>query len=159
VGDAGETGDERPRDVARLIEEGAWQAAIDAVIAHLEIDTSQVKGNVEYDPALAEEGATSRDGRVRIGGAAFRSAAWLASTIAHEVEVHVNRQAMAGRWYTDSEGAALQEIEAYDYELEHAAHFGLSVSEVVELRRRRLFYYQWLSPGCQAKADAGDYTM
>jgi hypothetical protein len=148
----------RPADVARLIEEGAWQAAIDAAIANHEIDTSHVKGSVAYDPTLAEEGATSHDGRVRIGRAAFRSAAWLASTIAHEVEVHVNRQAMPGRWYTDSEGAALQEVEAYDYEIQHAAHFDLSAHEVVELRRRRLFYYQWLSPGNQAKADAGDYT-
>jgi hypothetical protein len=95
---------------------------------------------------------------VRIGRAAFRSAAWLASTIAHEVEVHVNRQAMAGQWYTDPEGAALQEVEAYDYEIQNAARFGLSTAEVAELRERRRFYYQWLSAAYQAKADVGDYT-
>lgn len=148
----------RPTDVASLIQEGAWQAAIDAATANHEIDTSRVKGGVVYDATLAEEGATARDGRVRIGSAAFRSAAWLASTIAHEVEVHLNRQAMTGRGYTVSEGTALQEVEAYDYEIQQAAHFGLSASEVIELRRRRMFYYQWLSPDNQAKADAGDYT-
>jgi len=113
---------------------------------------------VTYDSALAEEGVTSRDRRVRIGKAAFRSAAWLASTIAHEVEVHVNRQAVAGQWYTDPEGAALQEVEAYDYEIRNPVRFGLSPAEVGELRERRQFYYQWLSAAYQTKADAGDYT-
>jgi hypothetical protein len=148
----------RTADVARLIEAGHWQAAIDAAIANHQILTSFVNGRVTYDASLADEGVTSRDKRVRIGRAAFRSAAWLASTIAHEVEVHVNRQATAGQWYTDPEGAALQEVEAYDYEIGNAARFGLSPEEAAELRERRRFYYQWLSAAYQTKADVSDYT-
>jgi hypothetical protein len=145
-------------DIAALIAARQFQAAIDAAIAEYQIDISFVDGNVLYDPTLAEEGVTSGDRQVHIGSAAFRSVAWLASTIAHEAEVHVNRQAMAGRWYTDPEGTALQEVEAYDYEIQFAVRFGLSPPEVLELRERRRFHYEWLSAAYRAKADAGDYT-
>jgi hypothetical protein len=37
-------------------------------------------------------------------------------------------------------------------------YFGLSPEEIVELRERRRFYYQWLSAAYQTKADASDYT-
>lgn len=145
-------------DIVALIAAIRWQAAIDAAISEYQIDISFVNGDVLYDPTLAAGGVTSRDMQVHVGSAAFRSVAWLASTIALEAEVHVNRQAMAGRWYTDPEGTALQEVEAYDYEIQNAARFGLSAAEVVELQARRRVHYEWLSAGYQGKADAGDYT-
>lgn len=54
--------------------------------------------------------------RVTIGDAAFASAAWLASSIAHEVEVHVDRKVR--KRHTGRFGvvqlALLDEVEAYD---------------------------------------------
>jgi hypothetical protein len=114
---------------------------------------------VLYSSALREEGYITRNRQVRIGSRAFRSAGWLASTIAHEVEVHVNIHAITGRWYTDPEGSALQEVEAYDYEIQNAQRFGLSSAEVTELRNRRVEHYNNLPHDYQAKADTGIYTL
>ena len=105
------------------------------------------------------EGAThvDQDGtiRVEIGDEAFASAGRLGSAIAHEVEVHVKRHLAQGIYYppTDEQGSLLQEVEAYDYELESKDRFGLSTEELHLLAQRRASCYQRLHWQNRKRAD------
>ena len=94
-----------------------------------------------------------------IGDEAFASAARLGSTIAHEVEVHVNRQIAKGISYpsTDEQGTLIQEVEAYDYELAGTDRFGLSADELKLLKQRRASYYRKLQWENRKRADVALY--
>lgn len=120
------------------------QAAIQRAVATYGIDVGRVPDGVNYSSAGAmrgRDGATyvDRDGtvRVQIGDTAFRSAAWLGSSIAHEVEVHVNRQLAASPPDARAGEMVGDEIEAYDFEIASAARFGLNDQELSEVRERR----------------------
>jgi len=142
------------------------QAAIQHAIVAYAIDTRSVPTGVHYSPhgSMRErEGATlvDRDGtlRVEIGDPAFRSAGWLGSTIAHEVEVHVNRQVARGGHTSasDDESVSIEEIQAYDFELASGARFGLEPDELDVLRHRRMALYRTLQYENRRRVDSGVY--
>jgi hypothetical protein len=68
---------------------------------------------------------------IRFGPSAFSSPGWLASSIAHE-NVHL-QQLLDGHMYYDDPGTALNELEAYNWELGHASEMGLTTSEVEKI--------------------------
>lgn len=81
------------------------------------------------------------------------------SKLGHEIEVHFQMQAQAGNWWTDVQGTAIQEVQAYDYELSNAARFGLSTSEINLLRNTyRPQYYNQLNAANRARAAAGNFS-
>lgn len=134
------------------------QAAIEEALRHYEINYVGVQ-SVSYDPSLDAHGSTSRNGVVRIGPGAFDySPGWLGSTLAHEIEVHFRLQAQRGRWWTDPQGFALQEVQAYDYDLSNAARFSLSTSEIRVLKETRAFYFNQLNPANRVRAELGNFT-
>jgi hypothetical protein len=85
--------------------------------------------------------------------------AWLGSSIGHEVEIHVNEQAMKGRWYTGPQGTALQEVQAYDYEISNAKRYGTSPADLADLKKRRSDNYSQLNAYYKTQADAKNYVM
>jgi uncharacterized Zn-binding protein involved in type VI secretion len=141
-----------------LINKGKKQEAIEQAVKHYGVDISQAK-TVTYDPTVKGEAVTSNDGRVRVGDKAFASPGWLGSSIAHETEVHVNEQAKKGKWYTGKQGTAIQEVQAYDHEIANARKYGLTDSEVNDLKKRRKRDYDELDPEYQKRADKGNYDM
>jgi len=122
------------------------QSAIARAIALYRIAAPRVHARVAYSASgdmRDRDSATyvDHDGsiRVEIGEGAFASAGRLGSTIAHEVEVHLNRHLGRGVYYPpiDERTALIQELEAYDYELANRDRFGLAASELQLLQRRR----------------------
>ncbi len=146
------------KEIQKLIDANKYQKAINKTIEYYEIDVSNVKGKVTYDSSLA--GAeTSSDGSVELGSGHITSPGWLASSIAHETEVHVNEQAEEGNWYTDEpDGINIQECEAYDYEIANKDRFGLTDDEVKSLEKTRKAYYDGMSQEYKDQADKGIYT-
>jgi hypothetical protein len=143
------------------------QSAINRAIAAYGIDVRNVPFGVAYSPhggMRDREGATYVDGdgtiRVEIGDEAFASAARLGSTIAHEVEVHVNRQVVNGIFFAsaDEQGWLIQEVEAYDYELASKERFGLSADEIRLVKLRRASCYRRLQWENRRRADAALYV-
>ncbi len=149
--------DPRLKPVQDKIDAGDKQGAIEEAIKQYGIDLKNVKGTPQYDSSTSGEGATSQDGSVSIGDDAFSSPGWLASSVGHEA-LHAT-QAKEGRWYTDDEGTALNEVECYDWEIAHAKQNGLSASEVSELQSRRQAHYDQLSDTVKKRVDKGDYTL
>jgi hypothetical protein len=152
---AGKT-DPRADAVKKFIDAGDKQGAIDESIKQYGIDVSQVNGKPTYNSATAGEGATSPSRNVSIGDAAFSSPGWLASSVGHEA-LHA-RQSTEGRWYTDPQGDAMNEIECYDWEISHAPSNGLTAAEVKELTKRRTNYYSTLNATNKKQIDSGVYT-
>lgn len=148
--------DPRVAPVQQKINSGDKQAAIDEAIKQYNIDTSAAK-SIKYDPTVSGEGETDKDGNVRIGDAAFKSPAWLASTVGHE-SVHA-QQTKNGHWNDSGQGQNMNEVEAYDYEVKHAEENGLSHGEQVTVERRRAQHYNRLTPENKARADAGNFTV
>lgn len=146
------------KEIQDLIKQGKKQEAIDKAIKYYKIDTSKTK-SVTYDPKNKGEAVTSKDGTVKIGDKAFSSPNWLGSSIGHEVEIHVNEQAKKGNWYTGTQGTALQEVQAYDYEIANAKRYGTSKKDIADLKARRAAYYSELNSDYKARADAKNYLM
>jgi hypothetical protein len=146
------------KEIQDLIDQGKKQEAIDKAIKYYGIDTSKTK-SVTYDPNNSGEAVTSPDGTVKVGDKAFSSPGWLGSSIGHEVEIHVNEQAMKGRWYTGPQGTALQEVQAYDYEISNAKRYGTTATDLADLQKRRTDYYNQLNSDYQGRADAHNYVM
>jgi hypothetical protein len=136
------------------------EEAIEAAVKAFKIDTRKTKSLV-YDKTVKGEAAAKADGSVRVGDDAFRNAAWLGSSIGHEVETHVNGQAMEGKWYTGPQGTAIQEVQAYDYEIANKKRYGTSNEDVKDLEKRRQAYYESLSEENRKKVDGRppDYTL
>ncbi len=149
--------DPRLKPVQDKIDAGDKQGAIEEAIKQYGIDLKNVKGTPKYDSSTSGEGATSKDGSVSIGDDAFSSPGWLASSVGHEA-LHAT-QAKEGRWYTDDEGTALNEVECYDWEIAHAKENGLSASEVTDLQSRRQSHYDQLTDTVKKRVDKGDYTL
>jgi len=147
----------RKRAVARL----RTQAMTLAIEAY-RIDTSglsKLGGRLAYvvTDTTGREGGADDGHDIRLTAAAFRSAAWLGSTLAHESEVHMNRHFLAGKVHVSEEATAMQEIEAYDHELANAARFGLSEDEVKEIKGRRRAHYRHLGSENRQRIDDGKY--
>jgi RHS repeat-associated protein len=123
------------------------------------IDTSGVN-SIIYKPNFPDDAASTKRGLIVLGPSAFRSLGYLGSTLAHEIEVHIHLQLQMGLWWTDRQGVALQEVQAYDRQLSPAqiARFGLSPSETSVLQGYRATNYNILSPANQARANAGDFS-
>jgi hypothetical protein len=143
------------------------QQAIKMTINHYHIGTAHyINGTPSYDPLLDETwgngtaGNTNPDRTVQIGPSAFSSPGMLAATIAHE-GMH-SLQIKEGRDYSKDDllGSAMNETEAYDYEIATADKYGLTASEVKEVESRRDFRYKnYISGGdYQQRVDTGIYT-
>ena len=149
----------RPPNAAELqaIDEamaaGDHQGAIDVALRAC----GGLTGGTRWNPALDQEADLDGETRaVTVGPAAFvdastgarRSAGWLASTIAHEA-IHL-RQLLAvhpadgGDNYSrlDTGGDAVNEIEAYDWEIRNADRLQLPPHERAELVGRRQEHWE-----------------
>lgn len=149
---------EAVREVEELSATGRKMDAIYKALDVYGIDASHVT-ELTYVPELGAAAEMFTDGRVRVGDGAFKSAAWLGSTLAHEIEVHLNGQFLAGRWYTGPMGSNVHHVEAYDHEIANATRFGLSKEELASLTRRRNAHYLRLDSDYRARVDAGIYDM
>ena len=148
--------DPRLAPVQALIDKGDKDGAIAEAAKQYKIDISNANGTPKYNANTAGEGATTKDRKVSIGDAAFSSPGWLASSVGHEM---VHTQQAADRWYTDPQGTAINEIEAYDWEIKHAPDNGLSDAEVAELKKRRTNYYNDLNADNKKIVDGGSYKL
>jgi hypothetical protein len=63
------------------------------------------------------------------------------------------------RWYTGTVGTALNEVEAYDWELKNTKETGVSVAEIKDLQDRRKAHYDALPKNIKDRVDKGDYTL
>lgn len=133
------------------------QFAVDEAIKQYGIDVSAVNGKVAYNADTDGEGLTLKDGTVTIGDDAFTTPGWLASSIGHEA-LHAE-QIRDGRFNDTSQGVAMNEVEAYDWEIRNADRFGLSEAEKATINRRRDTKYGRLSDDNKARADQGNYTV
>lgn len=92
-------------------------------------------GVPEYDSNLDGEGSCQRKkgGKVRIGKGAFTSAAWLYSSLKHEM-VH------SMQWQDEDAARAMgskgREKEAYQREIDNAGNTGISEAEKKDLEKR-----------------------
>jgi len=133
------------------------QFAVDEAIKQYGIDVSAVNGKVAYSADTDGEGLTLAAGTVTIGDDAFTTPGWLASSIGHEA-LHAE-QIRAGRFNDTPQGVAMNEVEAYDWEIRNADRFGLSDTDRATINRRRDTKYGRLNADNQARADAGNYTV
>ncbi len=147
----------RQAAIQKFIDAGDRQGAVDESIKQYGIDVSAVKGKVTYDSNTSGEGETSKDGTVTIGDDAFTSPQWLASSIGHEA-LHA-QQARDGRWNDTKQGVAMNETEAYDWEIRNADRNGLNDADKATLASRRAKKYGRLTADNKARADAGNYTV
>jgi len=141
-----------------LINSGDAMRAIHAALAAWGIDTSNVK-YIIYDPNCTDYANTSKRGVVTVGPAALGDAGLLGTTLAHEIEVHLNIQAAGGTWHKSSMGRNLNEVQAWDYELKNSSRFGLSSDQISEIQQARTDYYNQLNSYYQQRVNAGNYAM
>ncbi|MBL0147853.1 MAG: hypothetical protein IPP87_03620 [Ideonella sp.] len=149
---------EKVKEVQDLITAGKKEEALQKAMENYGVDQTQAK-KIVYDATVSGEASTSKDGKVRVGDAAFASPGWLASSAAHETEVHVNKQGKADKWYTGTMGTAIQEVQAYDHEIANAHKYNLTDAEIKELKKRRKEHYDQLNGDYKNQADAGNYEM
>lgn len=161
IGPDGNASANPPREaqVQKLIDAGNRDAAIQEASRLYNIDTSAVNGPIHFDNSVSGEGVTSVNGTVKIGTDAFTSPGWLASSIGHEA-LHA-RQLKEGRWDLKDtpQGIAINEVEGYDWEINHATQNGLSHQEIAILKQRREHHYQKLSSTNKQRVDQGNYNV
>ena len=104
--------------------------------------------SITYDPELFDRGLIIQDyfnknADIFIGDAALESWSLLASTLAHEAEVHGNQSFLSigimNLLLLD--GVAIAERSAYNYELSQKDRFGLSEKELIEIEATKNLYY------------------
>jgi hypothetical protein len=101
---------------------------------------------------------TSANGETLIGRAAFidddgspHTPGWLASTIAHERNIHigqlyaVNPVDSGNNWANKGGGYHVNEIQAYDFEIRNASRFGISETELQTVIGRRNAAYDLIA--------------
>jgi hypothetical protein len=151
---------EREAHAMRRTARGLKQEAMNAAVSAFGIDITHVKKLLYSDDTMGRASETEDDNSVAIGDSAFdQNPAWLASTIAHEAEAHVNLQGHRGRAYGGPQGRRLNEIQAYDWELTNAKRFGLSPEQIATIKRMRAHYLDDLSDHYKKRRAAGNYTM
>ena len=130
--------------------------AIKLADSFYKIPAKNLDGEPAYDPGgVGGEGASGKSGKkvkVGLGTDAFSSPGWLASSKLHEIEGH-GGQAASGRWYTGAKGWAINEVEAYDKEIDNADKNGLDSTEKAELKKRRDEWYNKLDSANRVKID------
>jgi len=124
------------------------EESIHLAMNFFEIDLPANTAMPTLNKKLKVRGMTTRSlmqtmNKVEIGPEAFMSWGLLASTIAHEVEIHckqnlllINLQEMVG-----INANVKAEREAYNHELSNAKKFGLRAFEIHNIRRSRDYYY------------------
>jgi len=148
------------RAVEDLIGRGREEEAMARALAVYGIDASHVRSLVYVNYLPGANATTFPRGTVKLDASAFDSGAGrLGSTLAHEIEVHVNEQLEKDRWYEGKVGADLNQVEAYDHQLATAERFGLSDEEVEEIRSKRDEYYDRLDEEYKKRVDAGIYDL
>ncbi|MHC9510882.1 RHS repeat domain-containing protein [Kangiella sp. M94] len=141
------------------------QKAIDEAVKHFRIGLEGVS-SLSYNENITQDGITSPNynntqADVEIGPRAFvrNSFGWLGSVIAHEVEVHVQMQMLNKKYWTGPQPVYLQEVQAYQYELDQAKRFGLTKNEIKDLRQ--IYYEGYLNKLNQKnyeRAMRGDFS-
>ena len=147
----------REQQVQDAIDAGDYQRAIELAIDLYGIDISDANGVPSYAPGLSGTSLTHEDGSVEIGPDFFDTPGLLASVIGHEM-VHTHQLA-EGRWYLEEQGIIMNEVEAYDWELQQADENGLTQSEIDEVTQLRSLYYDLLTDENQELADQGIYDL
>jgi RHS repeat-associated protein len=128
-------------DCGMASEQGCREnAMIEEALDTYEVDTTYINGTPTYNPDLDDLGEYDRiTGSVELGPDAFSSSGYLASVIGHE-NVHGQQEAR-GRWYASNSGNALNEIEAYDWEIDQYYNngnpFGLNTSQIRSIENIR----------------------
>jgi hypothetical protein len=106
--------------------------AMHYAIDYFDIDDSNCI--VAYSPSSKSGGTADPSGIVEIGPSAFaKSVGWLATTLGHEIEIHINQQAMKGRWLHTHSRSAI-EAKAYQHEINNVLRFGMTASEYQYMR-------------------------
>ena len=124
---------------------------VDLAYAAFNIRDSRTLKTVELSPALQARGMTMHgsyggDADVALGLDAFSSWSLLGSTLAHEVEIHVNQNPFVV-WLEDlifGTGTIRAERAAYSHETLRASRFGLNDSTVRGIEITRDHHYSFL---------------
>lgn len=132
-------------------------AAVREAIKQYNIDASGFK-DIKFDPHQNPklDAVVTEDGVMTIGPGAFRSPGYLASTVGHEA-LHI-RQKNEGRLINGDQGVNMNEVEAYNWELQNAEANGLSDMEIRTITRRRDSHYNKLSDANKERVGDGNYT-
>ncbi|NDE15432.1 hypothetical protein EBZ80_10930 [bacterium] len=124
------------------------QEAIDHAMEIFKISRPDDAERPVFDPGLTDRGLTVKSSwlgktQVYIGPSAFTSWGMLGSTLAHEVEVHCrqNFPVIFMRDQLGMNGTAEAEREAYRYEIQNAARFGLSGRDTKLIAATVEYYY------------------
>ena len=156
------------------------QQSIETALVMFSIAVPETVEGPFFDAELDDRGLTTGglllpQKRVTIGPAAFTSWAVLGSTLAHEIEVHVEQsffkvvaQDQLAQWYYDGrrvvgrwlpalapsaqelfehDGTWKAERDAYMYEPQNARRFGLSEEEVASIWRVMDYFYPTRNAG------------
>ena len=134
------------------------QLAINKAIDVYGIETG-LTTDIVYDSSLQSEGEFDK-GLVRVGPQAFRNAGYLGSTIAHEAEVHGYQYFTGNLAMSGTAGRALNEAEAYSYEVINAKRFGLNAYDLYSVQSRALAN-EWRATigGYGGAISSGSYTV
>lgn len=137
---------------------------------YFKIPQDNLDGDPTYDPDETSEGSSvpskANKGKIKVtlGEKAFfwspdgPNPAALASVKIHEILGH-GAQNAGGHWYTDDKGTAIQEIEAYQKELDNAKAIGLSDAEIAAIKERIKAWRDKLNDANKKKVDKGDYIL
>ncbi len=124
------------------------QEAIDQAMEIFKIAKPDDASHPVFDPELKDRGLTVKSSwlgrtQVFIGPSAFTSWGMLGSTLAHEVEVHCrqNFPVIFMRDQLGMDGTAEAEREAYRYEIQNAARFGLNGRDTNLIAATVEYYY------------------
>jgi hypothetical protein len=124
------------------------QDSLDYVVSAYGIKLAPGVSKPKLDINLEDRGLTTRtsfsnEATVTIGPAAFSDWSVLASTVAHEAEVH-GVQSFFMIWVLDQlglDGTGMAERQAYRYEVLNSDRFGLSASESFMIADTMNYYY------------------
>jgi hypothetical protein len=131
------------KEVQSLIDQGKNQDALDKLVETMKKYCcnffTMAGGAPTYDAGVSGEGSTERKkgGKVKIGPDAFSSAAWLYSSLKHEM---VHSQQWQDPDAADKLGSNGREKEAYQREIDNAKNTGVSDADKKELEKRRAEY-------------------
>ena len=138
--------------------------AVDLLVDHFAIDTSSVD-KVYYSElagklkayAIADQSNTPGFSEVGIGpGSRELSFNEFGSMLGHEIEYHGPRNTEGTRFGAEYN---LDEVGAWQYELDNVSRFGLSSDSINFISRQRGSYYNLLSDQHKALADKGIYDV
>jgi hypothetical protein len=145
--------------IQRHISLGDYEGAIDSSVSlyNLPIDRNKIRIGQPSNPNARAE--TTNQGEIILtNGAITNGAIDLVSTLAHE-SIHID-QLYNGRWYDDDTiGRSLNEVEAYDWVINHADKLELSPSVIEENRKERENNYSRLPASVQNNINNGIYKI